>query len=70
VDQTGRNGGVGKAILRELEARAMELGIEEIKLNSRQEAVQFYEKNGYQVLRPSHTLFGTIPHFEMWKRLR
>ena|ERR1700722_9749990 len=70
VDPPQRKGGVGKAILRALEARAMESGIEEIKLNSRQEAVQFYEKNGYQVLRPSHTLFGTLPHFEMWKRLR
>jgi ribosomal protein S18 acetylase RimI-like enzyme len=70
VDPAQRKSGVGKAILRELEARAMESGIEEIKLNSRQEAVQFYEKNGYQVLRPSHTLFGKIPHFEMWKRLR
>jgi GNAT superfamily N-acetyltransferase len=70
VDPAQRSHGVGKAILRELEARAIELGIQEINLNARREAVPFYQKNGYQVLRSAHTLFGTIPHFEMWKRLR
>ena len=70
VDPAHRSHGVGKAILKELELRALETGIQEIKLNSRQNALQFYQKNGYQVLRPSNILFGTIPHFEMWKRLR
>jgi GNAT superfamily N-acetyltransferase len=70
VDPARRSMGVGHAILQELEARAVGSGIWEINLNSRQDAVPFYQKNGYQVLRPSHTLFGTIPHFEMWKRLR
>jgi predicted GNAT family N-acyltransferase len=69
VDPTQRSHGVGKAILRELEVSAIRTGIQEIRLNSRQVAVRFYQKNGYQVLRPSHTLFGAIPHFEMWKRL-
>ena len=70
VDQTQRGHGVGQAILHELENRALGSGLEEIKLNSRQDAVPFYERNGYQVLRSSHTLFGTIPHFEMRKQLR
>jgi GNAT superfamily N-acetyltransferase len=70
VDPEQRSHGVGKAILRELEIRAIKLGIQEIKLNSREEAVPFYEKNGYRVVGSSHTLFGAIPHFEMWKRLR
>jgi GNAT superfamily N-acetyltransferase len=70
VDPAQQSQGVGKAILQELEVRAIESGIQEIMLNSRQDAVPFYQKNGYQVLRPSHTLFGAIPHFEMRKRLR
>jgi predicted GNAT family N-acyltransferase len=70
VDRTQRSHGVGQAILRELENHALGSGLEEIKLNSRQDAVPFYEKNGYEVLGPSHTLFGTIPHFEMRKQLR
>ena len=69
VDPARRSHGIGKAILQELELRALRTGIREIKLNARQDAVQFYQKNGYQVLRPSETLFGTIPHFEMWKQL-
>jgi GNAT superfamily N-acetyltransferase len=69
VDPEQRSHGVGRAILSELEGRAMKSGIEEINLNSRRDAVPFYEKNGYQVLRPARTLFGAIPHFEMWKRL-
>jgi GNAT superfamily N-acetyltransferase len=69
VDPTRRSHGIGKAILQELEVRAIEAGIQEIKLNSRQDAVPFYLKNGYQVSATAHTLFGTIPHFEMWKRL-
>jgi N-acetylglutamate synthase-like GNAT family acetyltransferase len=70
VDPEQRSHGVGRAILRELEIRAIQIGLQEIKLNSRQEAVQFYQKNGYQIVRAEHTLFGTIPHFEMRKRLR
>jgi GNAT superfamily N-acetyltransferase len=69
VDRTQRGHGVGQAILRELENRALKSGFEEIKLNSRQDAVPFYERNGYQVLRLSRTLFGTIPHIEMRKQL-
>ncbi len=69
VDPAQRSLGVGKALLQELEQRAIECGIREIRLNSRQDAVPFYQKNGYQVERPSHTLFGEIPHFEMWKRV-
>jgi len=68
VDPEQRSHGVGRAILRQLERHATESGIQEIKLNSRQDAVPFYEKNGYQILKPAPTLFGQIPHFEMWKR--
>jgi predicted GNAT family N-acyltransferase len=70
VDPEERGHGVGRAILCELEGRAIKSEIEEIKLNSRRDAVPFYEKNGYQVLGPAPTLFGAIPHFEMWRRLR
>jgi GNAT superfamily N-acetyltransferase len=69
VDPAHRSRGVGRAILQELEVKAIESGILAITLNAREEAVQFYRHNGYQVLRPAHTLFGVIPHFEMRKRL-
>jgi len=69
VDPAHRSQGVGRAILQELEVKAIEFGILEITLNAREDAVQFYRHNGYQVLKPSHTLFGVIPHFELRKRL-
>jgi GNAT superfamily N-acetyltransferase len=69
IDPAQRGRGIGKAILQELEIRAAESGLREIRLNSRQDAVPFYRKNGYQMVKPSHTLFGVIPHFEMRKHL-
>jgi GNAT superfamily N-acetyltransferase len=68
VDPAHRSYGIGRAILQELEVKAIESGILEITLNARTEAVQFYRFNGYEVLRPAHTLFDVIPHFEMQKR--
>lgn len=69
VDPAQRGQGVGKALLQELEERAIELGILEITLHAREDSVRFYRENGYQVLRASHTLFGVVPHFELRKRL-
>ena len=68
VDPVYQGHGVGRAILQELELKAIESGILEVTLNAREDAVEFYRQNRYQVLRPSHTLFGVIPHFEMHKR--
>jgi ribosomal protein S18 acetylase RimI-like enzyme len=69
VDPAHRSRGVARAILQELEVKAIESGILEITLNAREDAVEFYRHSGYQVSKPSHTLFGIIPHFEMRKRL-
>ena len=69
VEPGQRGQGVGRGLLQELEERAIELGILEITLHAREEAVRFYRENGYQVLRASHTLFGVVPHFEMRTRL-
>ncbi len=70
VDPSQRGRGTGTAILQELENLAARSGLEEVMLNAREESVSFYQANGYQVVQPSHSLFGVIPHFEMRKRLR
>jgi predicted GNAT family N-acyltransferase len=70
VDPSQRSRGVGTAMLRELESFAVKSGVREIKLNARQEAVQFYLANGYELVRPSHRLFGLIQHFEMQKQMQ
>jgi GNAT superfamily N-acetyltransferase len=70
VDPSQRSRGVGTAILRELESLAIKSGIREIKLDAREDAVMFYQANGYELVRPSHRLFGLVQHFEMQKRFR
>ena len=68
VDPGARGQGIGQAILQELELRAIQSGVSEIILHARENAVSFYRKNGYEVLKGSHTLFDAISHMEMRKR--
>lgn len=60
---------VGRQLLEHLEAAARRQGFTELVLHAREAAVGFYERLGYAVVAPSHTLFGTIPHFLMRKEL-
>jgi ribosomal protein S18 acetylase RimI-like enzyme len=61
--------GLGQQVVAYLEAQARAAGLSEIVLHSRETAVGFYQKLGYAVVEPSHTLFGVLPHFLMRKRL-
>jgi ribosomal protein S18 acetylase RimI-like enzyme len=61
--------GLGGQVLDFLEEQARAAGLKEIVLHSRENAVRFYERHGYAMVAPSHTLFGTIPHFLMRKTL-
>ncbi|WP_337873025.1 GNAT family N-acetyltransferase [Ignavibacterium sp.] len=67
VENQWQGKGVGKLILDELEKRVIEKGAKKIILHARESVVKFYEKNGYKIVKPSHTLFGSIPHFLMEK---
>lgn len=69
VDQPFRGRGIGRLILRHLEHTARSRGAEVTMLHSREAAVAFYESMGYRVTGPSHTLFQSIRHFRMEKRL-
>ncbi|OON66761.1 GNAT family N-acetyltransferase [Hymenobacter sp. CRA2] len=60
---------VGRQLLQYLEAAARQQGMTELTLHAREAAVGFYERLGYAVVEPSHTLFGVIPHFLMRKTL-
>ncbi|MBF9236355.1 GNAT family N-acetyltransferase [Hymenobacter sp. BT683] len=60
--------GLGRQIMAYLEAQARAAGLSELVLHSRESAVGFYQRLGYEVVEPSHTLFGVIPHFLMRKR--
>ena len=61
--------GLGSQVLRYLEVQARAAGLVEIVLHARATAVPFYERHGYAVVEPSHTLFGVLPHFLMRKPL-
>ena len=69
VEEEWRGKGIGSIVIKELEKIAIEKGAKKIILQARDNAVKFYERNGYKVVKPSHTLFGSIPHYLMEKKM-
>jgi ribosomal protein S18 acetylase RimI-like enzyme len=56
-------------VLKELEKIVGGKGAKRIIIHSRSNAVEFYKKHGYQVVKQSYTLFGVILHFLMEKKI-
>lgn len=69
VEERARGRGYGATVLQDLEVEAKRRGAQSIVLNSRANAVSFYEKHGYAIVGPAETLFGSIPHVRMAKRV-
>ncbi len=69
VDERYRNRGIGSEMLKELERVAREKGAKYIVLEARENAVNFYLKNGYVIVKKSFLLFDSIQHYRMMKRL-
>jgi predicted GNAT family N-acyltransferase len=61
--------GLGTEIIKWIEQKARELQLKKIILDARENAVKFYESNGYTVVADSYLLFGEIKHFKMQKDL-
>ena len=59
--------GVGEAIMLHLEGKAKEMGMQEIVLEARENAVPFYKSMGYVIEKESYLLFGEIQHYRMKK---
>jgi N-acetylglutamate synthase-like GNAT family acetyltransferase len=59
----------GQQILVYLEKLAKDKGIQKILLHARENAVDFYLKNNYKIIQPSHLLFNAIQHYLMEKVL-
>ena len=70
VADSHRGKGLGRQIIASLEQAASKLGITEISLNARENALPFYTRLGYQHLDFSHYLFETIRHEKMMKSLK
>ena len=60
---------VGTRLMDCLESIACEHKCSHIILQSRENAVKFYEKSGFKVVEKSYLLFGEIQHFLMQKNL-
>jgi len=69
VSDEAQGQGLGQQIIEALEHQAQKLGITEITLNAREDAVGFYQKLGYSLQGFSHLLFDEIKHFVMSKAL-
>ena len=65
VEWSGK--GIGSIVLKELEKIVTAKGAKRIIIHARSSAVEFYKKNGYQVVEQSYTLFDEIEHFLMDK---
>ena len=61
--------GLGSKIVLALEKIAVENNSKKIFLNSRENAIQFYEKNGYLKVKRVKSSFGSIVHYRMEKVL-
>ena len=61
--------GLGSQIISALEEVARGKGIQRIILSARENALQFYKNNGYEIVKKTHLLFGQIQHWLMEKEL-
>jgi len=62
--------GYGSKLIKYLETISNKHGIQKIFLNSRVNAVSFYEKNGYKLVKKVKPSFWNIVHFRMEKTLQ
>jgi len=69
VAEHAQTQGLGQQIISELESQASQLGMTKICLNARVEALNFYQKLGYDNQGYSHTLFEKVKHYHMTKKL-
>ncbi|HIL73405.1 MAG TPA: GNAT family N-acetyltransferase [Verrucomicrobia bacterium] len=68
VEEPMRGRGLGQAVLDELERLAKRQGMTAIRLDARESAVGFYQRNGYVTEGEGHTLFGVVHHSKMRKQ--
>ena len=61
--------GYGSKMVKVLDNIAREKGSRKIILQSRENAVKFYEKNGYKIIEKSYLLFDEIQHWLMEKKI-
>ncbi|KAI1303163.1 putative acetyltransferase [Halotydeus destructor] len=61
--------GIGRALMTYLESQAINSGLNEIILEAREDAIEFYKAIGYRVIEKSFLLYGIVQHWTMQKRI-
>lgn len=69
VDANQQGKGLGKAICLFLEAKGKTIGLKKIELQARENAVEFYKRNGYTIKEKSFVLWDIIQHYLMEKAI-
>ena len=64
VDDDFQGRGLGQQLVIALEQFAISLGINQVSLKAREQAVNFYQNLSYTNISFSHLLFGKIKHFK------
>ena len=65
VEQEYRNSNIGTLILKGLISYAIEKKNKQIILHARENAINFYLKNGFKLKQKTHILFGEVQHYLM-----
>lgn len=69
VAKTYERQGIGRELINAIEAHTRDTGHENIILDAREPAIDFYKKLGYEVSEKSYLLFDEIQHFRMKKNI-
>jgi GNAT superfamily N-acetyltransferase len=67
VEERYQGQGLGSQLLHALEGQALSHHRRRIILQARENAIPFYRKNGYCIVRKTQLLFGVIQHYLMEK---
>jgi N-acetylglutamate synthase-like GNAT family acetyltransferase len=70
VDENFQGQGLGKVICHFLETKAIEMGLTQIELQARENAVGFYKSLGYSIKEKSFILWDIIQHYLMVKDIK
>ncbi len=67
VENNVQGKGFGKKMMLEIENYCKQNNLVKIELQARENAVPFYLRLNYELIEPTHLLFGKIQHFLMVK---
>ena len=70
VDPDYRGKGLGKLIVLKLEEEAKLMGLTDIELQARENAVEFYKSQDYIIKETSFKLWDIIQHYLMVKKIK